>query len=611
MKKNKTFNNSGTSFNFLSSILTAAALLAASAFFILSQPAEIRAQSLSEGLWKEFIDNDTAAAALIYQKIISETGKTADEGAFKKARQRLEALGAGENQTIKQSAAVNFAVLKIDLPKILNKLRLKIINKQDITNFDELKKNIKAMLSKFIKEDLEKHSLPLVFIISRTGTLDIADVDIILCFDKDVTFKNDENSAANKIYGYNINWKTIFISSMPSETDITTYYKKIGFWLDYQSRTDSLEQIFLYSSDLTPYYLSFFVNDLAKFIDTNKILPAFFKNMPAIKKASILLESDRLLLSTEAGLEDINKLLAAADLIPGFKILPAGIVLAPDGSRRVKLTTLNEIQDAFIKTLPVINQNYNSARQLAEYKSCMANLRNITGVTELYAMEHNDFKKENIDDKFINELTVQNYLKTLPSCPAGGKYIYKNSEFICSKHGSNSKTVEFKIVKLINGTQKTISAPIIKTIVYQDASITMDSGKEKEESKDNYKKPENNTAEKSKGSKNNDSKKEELKFLKINVKLLKDGESALNNSLTASLSFHIILSAGDNKEKTIQYDHSNGYAFSANLQTEDNKEKTIQFNSTVKLSGNKDGDPYELKIPNDSLNDYKIFIKAY
>ncbi len=587
MKKTKTFNNSGTSFNFLSSILTVTAFLAAAAFFLLSQPAEIRAQSLSEGLWKEFIDNDTAAATLIYQKILTKSGETTDEGALKKARKRLEALGAGENQTIKQSTAVNFAVLKIDLPEILNRLRLKIINKQDITNFDELKTNIKAMLSKFIKEDLEKHSLPLVFIITRTGALNIADTDIILCFDKDVTFKNDENSAANKIYGYNINWKTIFISSISSEADITAYYKKIGFWPGYKNRTDNLEEIFEYSYKLTPYYLSFYVNNLAEFIDMNKILPAYFKNIPEIKKASILLESDRLLLSTEASLDDINKLLTAIDSIPGFKILPASIVLEKDGSRRVKLTTLNEIQDAFIKTLPLINQNYSSARHLAEYKSCIANLRNITSVTELYAMEHKNFTKDSIDDKFINELTQQNYLKVLPSCPAGGKYIYKNSEFTCSQHGSSTKIIEFKIVKLINGTQKTISAPMIKTVVYQDASITIGSENENEENKDSDKKTETDTAQKSNGSKNDESKKEELKFLKITVKLLKDGESTLNNSLTASLAFHIVLSAGDNKEKT------------------------IQFNSTVKLNGNKDGGPYELKIPNDSLNDYKIFIKAY
>jgi hypothetical protein len=596
MKKTQASKKLRTRFNFILSTFGAGLIAAAIFVILLSLPGAAGAASLSEGLWKELVDNDTAAAALIYQKIISETGAAADEGAIKKARKRLEALGAGGNETIKQSPAVNFAVLKIDFTRILSQLRSKINNKQDIINFDDLIINIKAELSKFIKEDLEKHSLPLVYIITRTGALNIADTDIILCFNKDVTFKNDENSAANKIYGYNINWNTIIISSIASETKIIDFYQKIGFWHDYPGKTDSLEQILLRSSNLTPCYLSFHVNNLAEFIDINKILPAYFKNMPEIKQALILLESDRLLLSTEAGLDDINKLLTAIDSIPGVKILPASIVREQDGSRRVKLTTLNEIQDALIKVLPVINQNYSSARRLAEYKSCMANIRNITGVTELYAMEHEKFKKEDINEKFINELAAQNYLKTLPSCPAGGKYIYKNSEFVCSQHGFNTKTIEFKIVKLINGVQKTISAPVIKTVVYQDASITIGSGKEPGETDGGNKnaengiEPENNEVIseiiKEKGRKE-ESKKDDLKFLKITVKLLKDGESALNDQLTASLSFNMILSAGDNKEKT------------------------VQFNSTVKLSGKKDGGPYELKIPNDSLNDYKIFIKAY
>jgi len=315
------------------------------------------------------------------------------------------------------------------------------------------------------------------------------------------------------------------------------------------------------------------------FITVNKILPAKFEKAPRIKNVKIHLDDKkRILLDTEAEIEQVNYLLGALESATGLKILPTGVVKNRNGSSgyQVKLSTLSELSELLSAAMPAINNNFIGARRLASYKSCMANLKNITSVTELYLMENEKFKRENIDEKFIDELFGKKYLKAEPVCAAGGKYIFKNSDFVCSLHGSNSKTIEFKIVKLTDGKEKTISAPKLKTLIYHEAVVTIDSRKNSADTDENNIK----TANRNKPA-------EELKFLKLGVKLSKDGDTAETNDIIAGVSVSVILSAGENKERSMQFNAKYKFGSGGNAWNE--------------ISGPR----------SEELKDYKIYMKIY
>ncbi len=566
---------------------------------------ELCAQTLSEALWEEFIENNVEGAKTIYKKIAAST----DENSVMKASARLEALSAAKNGGKTKSDEINgdFVIIKADLRTLFTLCGSKITDPEQSAHLNELKNNIKAELSSLIKEDIEKHRLPIIYIISRTGVLNIEDTDFILCFDKDVTFNNNDSLAAGKIYGYNINWKTLFISSRPQEAEIISLYKNKNLWsgFDDNEKSDTLEKIWFYADRLTSYFpIIFYTNDLKSFISNNKIMPRYFKNTAGINDASIYLERDRLIMSTGAELKDINAFLSTLDSITGLKILPASIVRdANTGKRSIKLADFTRLHDIFMKTLPDINKNFNSARLIAEYKSCMANLRNITGVTELYSMEHENFNKETINEKFIEELVSQNYLKVMPACRAGGKYIYKNSEFICSRHGSNSQTIELKVTNVSGGAEKIISNPRIKTVIYQNAFITI--GADNNNTIDNVNGKNHNdkagggSAEvslnelkenemKVTDNKTTDGVENELKFLKINIRMSKNEDCIFTDQFIADLEFHFVIKAGKTDERT------------------------VQFHSTLKLEKNKNASWYEIKGPfSDKLKNYKIYIKIH
>lgn len=581
MKKN--FSSNSKNFKFFASFI---GVLIFAAFLALAPAGYLSAQTLSEGLWKEFVDGDPAAAKAVYENIIRGAGnaESTGEAILKKAESRLKALG--ESKTAKCGEPVNphkFSILKANLKFLFNHRFNSSLNKEFDENLKTLRENIKSELSNFIKEDLEKHSLPTIFIISRNSELNLKNTDIILSFDKDVTFKNDENSSANNIYGYNINWNTLFITSIKSEKEIIDEYKKNGLWLadknNAGSDADRLDSILFYCYDNAQADFSFDTNDMEHFITVNKILPAKLEKAPRIKNVKIHLDDKkRILLDTEAEIEQINYLLGALESATGLKILPAGVVKSRNGSNgyQVKLSTLSELSELLSAAMPAINNNFIGARRLASYKSCMANLRNITSVTELYLMENEKFKRENIDEKFIGELFGKKYLKAEPVCAAGGKYIFKNSDFVCSLHGSNSKTIEFKIVKITDGKEKTISAPKLKTLIYHEAVVTIDS-----------RKTSGDTAENSIKTANQNKPAEELKFLKLGVKLSKDGETAETNDIIAGVSVSVILSAGENKERSMQFNAKYKFGSGGNAWNE--------------ISGPR----------SEELKDYKIYMKIY
>lgn len=572
MNKKKTGNHSKI-FGVFSGLLLAALILA------LIPAGYLHSQTLSEGLWKEFVEGDTGAARTIYENIVNKTAT--DETVIQKARMRLKAIGESSNIGVSSATKSSFAIARLNLKFLLNKLKSRAMNKENAAGVNVLMDNIKSELSTFIKEDLKSHSLPEIFIISRNSSLSLNAVDIILSFDKDVTFKAGEAASAYNINGYNIDWKTLLISTISSESEIISEYKKIGFWNEPDNNAgiqSGLYNIYDHCFKNAPFDISFYTDDLERFIGVNKIMPAYFKSVPKINEASIMLDNKRLILSTAAELSDINRFLSALDSFTGLKILPASIIHNEKKGHQVKLIGIEELYDILMQALPYINKKYSAARQLSVYKSCLANLRNITSVTELYSMENENFKKENIKDGFIQELFFKQYLKTEPVCAAGGKYIYKNSEFMCTAHGSNSKIIEFKIVKLTDGKEKIISAPKIKTLIFHDSAITIGTQKATDETAE---------VDINKAGRTMDGVAETLKFLKLAIRISKDEETAETDYIIAAISVSAIIYAGENKERS------------------------VQFNSKYKISCGTDKWTEIGEVQNNALKDFKIYMKIY
>ncbi|MBL7072118.1 MAG: prepilin-type N-terminal cleavage/methylation domain-containing protein [Candidatus Omnitrophica bacterium] len=93
--------------------------------------------------------------------------------------------------------------------------------------------------------------------------------------------------------------------------------------------------------------------------------------------------------------------------------------------RRKKGFTLVEIMIvvAIIGLLAAIAiPNFVKARDTAQKNACIANLKQIQGATQVWAIDAN---KSGSDTVLMNDL-VPNYIKKTPTCPKGGTYSLTN-----------------------------------------------------------------------------------------------------------------------------------------------------------------------------------------
>jgi competence protein ComGC len=84
--------------------------------------------------------------------------------------------------------------------------------------------------------------------------------------------------------------------------------------------------------------------------------------------------------------------------------------------------------------------NFRKARGVAREKACFANQRVLLGATEMWNMDHPEMQTS-LDSEFIQKLAAEGYLRSVPTCPAGGTYsstgdlTTADGEIKCSVHG--------------------------------------------------------------------------------------------------------------------------------------------------------------------------------
>ena len=87
--------------------------------------------------------------------------------------------------------------------------------------------------------------------------------------------------------------------------------------------------------------------------------------------------------------------------------------------------------------------NFIKARAISQKNACIANLKQIDGAINTWALEKQKFNGNPI---VVTELYGnQNYIKTAPACPAGGSYSYNNVgssiQVFCSLAGNEGHTL--------------------------------------------------------------------------------------------------------------------------------------------------------------------------
>lgn len=77
------------------------------------------------------------------------------------------------------------------------------------------------------------------------------------------------------------------------------------------------------------------------------------------------------------------------------------------------------------------------ARTLSQSRTCMANLRQVDSAVTTWAVEHNKGLGDTIDTTAF--IGPTNYLRQLPTCPAGGDYTFSTvgaaPQITCSLSG--------------------------------------------------------------------------------------------------------------------------------------------------------------------------------
>jgi prepilin-type N-terminal cleavage/methylation domain-containing protein len=86
--------------------------------------------------------------------------------------------------------------------------------------------------------------------------------------------------------------------------------------------------------------------------------------------------------------------------------------------------------------------NFLRARENARTRACAANMKQIMGAIEIWAMEEKKPAETTVGSfPGIADLVASNYLKTYPTCPSGGTYEYTGTNLTdydikCSIHGN-------------------------------------------------------------------------------------------------------------------------------------------------------------------------------
>ena len=346
--------------------------------------------TLCEGLWKEFVENKTDEAKIVYKNVIeaSKGNDAVTKETAKKAALRLEALGEkkdeGDRSGVTASTGPKF-VVTANLNFLLTSLTAK--NEQ---LYKKTRESLILLFSDFIKENHDKYKLPQITLINFSGSMNPADTDLLIDFDADATFKKPEAAMAGTMAGYNgfnLNWKSILITCAKNEAEIAERYKKAG--LLHADIKNPLEYI---PQEIKGYLeknngddiFSIYCENISEFASVNKLTAGYAAAPIEMKRTALTFDGKRMVLNVCGEREKIESFVRFLEKISDLQLLPVSPIKGDNGfDFKIKLTDAENLQRPAENFAAALNKNFDNARGTAKYKACMANLRKVNSVDEI------------------------------------------------------------------------------------------------------------------------------------------------------------------------------------------------------------------------------------
>jgi hypothetical protein len=383
----------------------------------------------SEGLWTELNNDATEKAQNIYKKNAEST----TDVTTKKSANRLAQISNTNEK--------NLLIAHVDLQQIFNNF---------ITD-----QQVRELVVKTFANNLEKHekflsSLPQITLISLSGKMDIA--SSILLVEKTKNGPSDDSIRGMSGIGFNllnISEKFTLLIHENSINQKDEFLQKALMILNKTQVTPdkltTVELVEAISKQLSDSLL-IKISDTKKWLTTNKILLPGSDAIIAAGVTEIKLIGTTLEIFHQQSENQLTPILALLKTIATTQKITL--------TNKTEKLAKNQFKTSLV--LPVtekeqlnqlitnwINTGYKPAQGRARMRACYANLKVLEGATEMYNMDNPSNNLNN--EQLLTRLVKDKYLKTVPECPANGKYFRNNNQWFCTTHNTHWTRLEIRI----------------------------------------------------------------------------------------------------------------------------------------------------------------------
>lgn len=444
--------------------------------------------TLSEGLWKEFVEKRPDEAAPIYKRVAEPAGAPGDGEAARKAAARLAALGGVRRPA--PEASLEVALVACVKPHDIFGRIFK--NRSD---YDKCLAKFNGAAAAHIREGLARNEIYMVYAVSFGGEVTAAGTDIILCFYNDATVR--PNGADERIAGvynaFNIDFKTVLLTASANLEEAQARYGQAGLIAAGESLsagrlkdavlgyvgTGKHDSCLMSVRNASKLAALLGAGEAARPADANEEggKGSARNGQNGDGRVTISFGGDRLVALYDCSADAMDGIAGAIEKLAGITILPLSVMPGSEYgySHAAKLADRADLVPAAMRGVAAAEKAIEEAGRATAGRVCIGTLRKLNSVAALYEMEHKDFKKDSLKTFPVERFVTERYLKASPVCPDGGKYMWNGREYLCDRHGASTRLIEFKIAVVENGKEKVISQPKIMTLLYSEAMITIGS----------------------------------------------------------------------------------------------------------------------------------------
>jgi len=379
------------------------------------------AQSLSEGLWKEFVEEKPEEAVAIYEHVVKNAD---DEEIRSRAASRLEKL-----------TGFKPLVISIDLGQFIEQL----VDDEDLkTSF---RKAFLPHLAQIVGTELDVDRLPRISLLTIEKQLDVKTTDMFIEFAQDIDASSESTPNVMKLGFDGVDYELNAFPLSKRVVLITVEKRKSDVIAKYNNDFAGIADKFKAMRSDDPIYIS--IPYFRTMVRANQVKP-FFEVVDEMPEGNVVMRMDSRKLEMvvtgtmkEAGA--LTKVLVASSNLlpfPGGEVFSLDSIALGKGGENVgaSLDVSDALKAATEMGMASFVAYMDQIAGLAREEECKSNIRKIMGVQELYRMEHEKIPEEFEADP-VGTLFKEGYLKEMPVCPDGGIYRMDGKGAIeCSIH---------------------------------------------------------------------------------------------------------------------------------------------------------------------------------